>query len=553
MGKSKYSVFIKKVVCVALCTSLFMAGIHTVNADTVADLENKIDQVRVENEERQAEIDSLDGDIENNEYAMELVSKQIDGVNTEISEKNQLLKIKQDNINNKYTEIADLSKAITEKETEIENKKAMVAELQQKNEENLKKFALLARALYMNDSSDTLPILGSSNDWYEYFIYSDVVKNIGKQNLDFVNELKASINEQQELINGLNEEITMFEAQKAELEQQRENFETEKAAIEKERSELESSVAEKQEYLLGLTNENEELKTKVSGLKTDIAENNAIMEQLNASIEEYIREAQLKAQREAEEKARREAQERARREAEEKARREAEERARREAEEKARLEAEEQARQEAEAAQENQDGEDPEDPFDEDSIDDEYGYDDSQSEDYTDDNYDDSYDDYDDYDNYDDFEYEAAEFSGSLMWPLDSQFHTITTYFGYDAEFDRQHRGIDVGDGGIGGANIYAAESGTVILVSNTCSHDFSKQWSCGCGGGFGNYVVVDHGGGISTLYAHCREIYVYEGQEVSQGDVIGAVGCTGWSTGDHLHFEVREYGTAVDPFGYVS
>lgn len=532
-NKAKRAAWIKQAVSCALCVSVLAVSIHTVSADTVADLETKINEVQEENEERQAQIDALGGDIENNEQAMDLVSQQIDGVNTEITEKNQLLKIKQNSIDQKFTEINALSKTIKDKEAEIDKKKAEVEELQKRNDENLKKFALLARALYMGDSSDKLPILNGSDNWYDYYVYSDVVKNIGKQNLDFVNELKKSITEQQELIDGLNEEIATFETQKAELEKQRESFEQEKEDIEKARAELQTSVSEKQEQLLKLTGENEELKNKVSGLQTDIAENNAKLEELNSEIEEYIRQAQLKAQREAEE----------RRRAEEKARREEE--ARRKAEEEAaRLAAEEQARQEAE-----ENGEEYEAPDDEYSGGDELediGYDES-GDNYDDYNEDDYGEDYGDDYNYD------IDFSGTLMWPLDSGFHAITTYFGYDADFDRQHRGIDVGDGGIGGADIYAAAAGTVILVSNTCEHDFSKDWSCGCGGGFGNYIIIDHGGGISTLYAHCSAIYAYEGQEVAQGDVIGTVGCTGWSTGNHLHFEVREYGTAVDPFNYVS
>ena len=117
----------------------------------------------------------------------------------------------------------------------------------------------------------------------------------------------------------------------------------------------------------------------------------------------------------------------------------------------------------------------------------------------------------------------------------------ITTYFGYDAWRGGNHYGIDVGNAGIAGTNVYAAQSGTVITAYS------DGGWH----GGYGNYVVVDHGGGISTLYAHCSSTVVYEGQTVNKGDVLGYVGMTGWATGNHLHFEVRVNGTAVDPFGY--
>ncbi|MBD5383974.1 MAG: M23 family metallopeptidase, partial [Ruminococcaceae bacterium] len=147
---------------------------------------------------------------------------------------------------------------------------------------------------------------------------------------------------------------------------------------------------------------------------------------------------------------------------------------------------------------------------------------------------------------------DRPQYGGDLIWPLEDHFGYITTYFGYDADLDRMHRGIDVGDAGIKGTNIYAAQSGTVTTVVTGCEHNYGRSWSCGHGGGYGNYIIIDHGGGLATLYAHCGSVNVYEGQEVSQGDVIGEVGSTGWSLGFHLHFEVRENGTPVDPFGYV-
>ena len=82
----------------------------------------------------------------------------------------------------------------------------------------------------------------------------------------------------------------------------------------------------------------------------------------------------------------------------------------------------------------------------------------------------------------------------------------------------------------------------------NTCTHNYGKQGSCGCGGGYGNYCIIDHGGGYSTVYAHATEIIVKEGQQVSTGDVIGYVGSTGESTGYHLHFEVRIDGERKNP-----
>ena len=120
----------------------------------------------------------------------------------------------------------------------------------------------------------------------------------------------------------------------------------------------------------------------------------------------------------------------------------------------------------------------------------------------------------------------AAPGSG-LIWPADGP---ITSGFGY--RWGALHPGIDIAAGY--GADIRAAESGKVILA------DYN--------GGYGNCVVIDHGGGFSTLYGHMKSILVSEGQLVEQGDVLGGVGSTGNSTGPHLHFETRVDGEALNP-----
>ena len=78
------------------------------------------------------------------------------------------------------------------------------------------------------------------------------------------------------------------------------------------------------------------------------------------------------------------------------------------------------------------------------------------------------------------------------------------------------------------------------------------KVLKAGYNSGYGNYVVIDHGSGLSTLYAHCGSLAVSSGQSVSKGQVIGYVGSTGNSTGNHCHFEVRLNGTAVSPEPYL-
>lgn len=139
--------------------------------------------------------------------------------------------------------------------------------------------------------------------------------------------------------------------------------------------------------------------------------------------------------------------------------------------------------------------------------------------------------------------------SGIFAWPVPGFYH-VTSGVGW--RWGSYHKGIDISSYGIRGANICASDSGTVVKVNNTCSHDWGKSGSCGCGGGYGNYCIINHGNGYMTLYAHAQYINVSPGDEVNQGDVLGIIGSTGWSTGDHLHFEVRLNGTTMNPLDYV-
>lgn len=121
--------------------------------------------------------------------------------------------------------------------------------------------------------------------------------------------------------------------------------------------------------------------------------------------------------------------------------------------------------------------------------------------------------------------------SGQFSWPVDG---------GYISDpfiSDRNHKGLDIA--APAGTEIYAADAGTVTYAG----------WNAG---GYGYLVMVDHGNGYVTVYGHCSMIYVSEGQEVSRGQRMAAVGSTGRSTGNHLHFEVRYNGMYCDPTGFL-
>ena len=99
------------------------------------------------------------------------------------------------------------------------------------------------------------------------------------------------------------------------------------------------------------------------------------------------------------------------------------------------------------------------------------------------------------------------------------------------------------------GADVVAAKEGVVIDSYNGCYHNWPKEYgSCGCGGGYGNYVMIAHDDGKMTVYGHLSTTMVYTGQHVYQGQVIGFVGSTGHSTGAHLHFETRLNGVKYNP-----
>ena len=121
--------------------------------------------------------------------------------------------------------------------------------------------------------------------------------------------------------------------------------------------------------------------------------------------------------------------------------------------------------------------------------------------------------------------------AAGFIWPCDG-----VVVSGFGMRWGRMHEGIDVSCAY--GTPNRAAASGTIIYAG----------WL----GGYGNLVVVDHGGGLSTAYAHASSILVGVGQSVSQGDTVSLVGSTGNSSGPHLHFEVRVNGQAVDPLLYL-
>ena len=124
----------------------------------------------------------------------------------------------------------------------------------------------------------------------------------------------------------------------------------------------------------------------------------------------------------------------------------------------------------------------------------------------------------------------SAPAGSSYIWPTNVR--RITQYYGW------RHTGIDIA--GPSGSPLYASRSGRVI------------KSQCGWNGGYGCYIIIDHGGGVQTLYAHASQLYVTVGENVGQGQTIALMGSTGRSTGPHIHFEVRVNGRRQNPLQYA-
>ena len=140
-------------------------------------------------------------------------------------------------------------------------------------------------------------------------------------------------------------------------------------------------------------------------------------------------------------------------------------------------------------------------------------------------------------------EWDKNPYVGGIMaWPLPN-YTQITSNYGWRWNKSDYHTGVDISGGGVYGKNIVAANSGTVVFIN----------WTYTPGRDYGIYVLVDHGGGMSTLYAHCSTLLVSVGDHVEKGQPIAQVGSTGWSTGPHLHFEVRVDGEHTNPLPYIT
>jgi murein DD-endopeptidase MepM/ murein hydrolase activator NlpD len=294
-----------------------------------------------------------------------------------------------------------------------------------------------------------------------------------------------------ELFRTMNEYRQTVEEKRTQVQKEKERIEEYKSEITNQKEAIEADKQKKAKYLA-------ELQDQQAESQKDLDE----LEAISRQVEQTIRQLQEEARRKAEEEAKRKAEE---------ARRKAEEAASRKAEDESRGKAEEKAEQQPKGEDTQQKEQPPKQ------------------------------------------EVETPKYTGGKMaWPVPG-FYRITSSYGYRIHpiynTRRFHSGIDIGSNYSGntktsiyGANFVAAQDGRVIFAGLMPSLE----------SGYGRCVIIDHGGGVSTLYAHGSQILVSTGQQVKKGTPVMKVGSSGASTGAHAHFEVRVNGSPVNPMSYV-
>jgi len=483
--------------CLAMVTSVYTVDIsaskQTDYSAAEESISDAIDNLEVEKNSNSQKIEKLQEEIEN---AQQVLKQSQNDEQAKLDYQNAL----EEKMNLQQENILYIEKQISALENDIglhqQNISVLETEIQQKQQEideGIENFKAILRVMYISGTEGYASILTGSTSFYDLLSRIELINRISKRDDEIIDSL-------QQQLQSLNEDKETLESENTALNQQMEEsarvkaeytatLESLSADYQNTQAELENLALQQQQIELQQSEKSEQLKT---------------MEKEQQDIEDEIVKAQAEIKRIQAEK-----------EAEEKRKKEEEEKLKKQEEEKRRQEELKKAEAEKNAAVTTAP-----------SVTTPSVTTSSADSKYT---------------------------GGTMTWPVPGHY-IITDYYGTRTwDGSGFHYGLDIGGGNIGGSSIVAAESGTVILAINYCTHNYAKYSSCGCGGGFGNYVVIDHGGTYATLYGHCESINVSVGDYVTKGQTIGKVGTTGYSTGYHLHFEVRENGKRIDPLGFLS
>ncbi len=554
---------LKKALAMIFAVSLTASSVSVMQPITVSAETKTLEQIEKEKKEKQAQINAkkaqlatLADDISKKAEYEKVLNEQIELIN------GKMLLI-DSQLQNLHQDMDDTEVQIEELEDTIEKQKVQV-------EQDLETFKTRIRTLYIHGNDSLLSALVGAGSFYDVLSKIDVIRRVSKHDDEMIEELRDEIKALTKNEQDLSANLQALNLKETEMDVLYDEFKSS-------HDELNATSMQNNTAMQLLVNQH-------SDVQIQLKAEEVAMDELDAEEEKLIAEAiakaeaERKAKEEAERKAKEEAERKAKAEAERKAKEEAERKAKQEAEQKAKLEAELKAKQEAErkAAEEAAKKTAPpatQAPVTQAPVN-------QQQNPAT----------------------NAATATkpavtqapataaptvpttaattvpttvattaattaattvnnggdyrgGKLSWPAPG-YYRISSGFG--PRWGTHHSGIDIiGDKGpINGAAACAAAAGTVIMTRGGCGHNFGKNYNCGCNGGYGNYVIISHGNGLYTLYAHLARSTVSEGQSVSVGQQIGVIGSTGHSTGPHLHFEVRvggnSTGNRVDPEAYL-
>lgn len=527
MNKLKFA---KKILSFLTCSvisagfvALYPSFTDNANSDAEAKTIAEIQEQRKANEEKIATLEkqivSLEGDKSAEQQQQQYLSEQIGYI--------------QENITFLNAELESISNDIVTTETNIANLDVDIANQQASIDENIELFKERLCAMYVSGNETSASVLLGSSSFYDMMSRVQMINRIAEYEDNLIDELLR--------------EIESLEQSKKDLEAEKLNLQMKLEEQNKRKDEKDNELVLLNEKMQSSQFELDRLAMEQSVLALDketLEKQNNELEAEEADILAEIKRRQEEAQRLWEENQRKLAEKKAKEEAERKAREEAERKAREEADRKAKEEAERKAKEEAarkttppqttppqtnspqtappqtnppqtappQTAPQTEPATTPvvtEPPYVPPTVSD-----------------------------------------SGFAWPVPTCSY-ISSYFGY--RWGTNHNGIDISSGSIMGSAVVASQAGIVITVNNSCTHNYAKESSCGCGGGYGNYVVISHDGTYSTLYGHFTSAAVSVGDYVQQGDTIGYVGSTGFSTGAHLHFEVWENGVKQNPLNYVN
>ncbi len=384
---------------------------------------------------------------------------------------------------------------------EIGTMETTIAAQEEDIDQGLKEFKLRLRAMYVNGNDSLASALIGSTDFYDLLSKYELISCVARHDDKLVNDLKDQLN-------AYHENLQTLEDQKAEEQQAQADYEEKQNEMKASMSELQKAYADSEAEQKRL--EQEQVKANLS--IEELEEQNRLADEAEEAIREEIRKAEEEAKRRAAEEAKRKAEEEAKRKAEEEAAAAAAAKASEEA-------AKQQATNSPQTPPAPDSGSSTQPPVPTEAP--TQAPTEAPKQDYSD---------------------------SSFGWPCPGHYYISSTY-GY--RWGTLHKGIDIAQNQ--GADVVASKSGSVIRAVNSCPHNYGKSSNC-CGNGYGNHVIIMHDDGTySTLYGHMSSITVSVGDYVSKGTTIGYVGSTGWSTGYHLHFEIRKNGTPVDPSGYLN